>query len=139
MKYLGRLLVLAAIAFALPVGRAQAQNHGVTLTWAASPSAAGCTSPCTYGYNVFEGAGSGLESTTPFNAAPVSGVAFTDNGSTMNAYLGTTRCYTVQFQEVVSGLTLSSGPSTGRAFRFLGAGGSGEFVGCAALGTNSKC
>ena len=90
-----------------------AENHGATLAWGASASAAAClpssTPACAGSYNVFEGSGPGLESSTPLNSSPITVLTFTDDGSTMNAYLGTTRCYVVQFQEVVGGtLTLTS-------------------------------
>lgn len=110
---------ISIIGFAMLVAIsawAQGTNHGITLTWNASPSAAGCTGTCTGSYLVFEGPASGQESTTPL--ATVTATTDTDNGPTMNAYLGTTRCYVVAFQEVIGGLTLTSANSNEACFSF---------------------
>lgn len=109
----GLLLVLLSSAMG-----AQPQNHGVTLTWSDSSAQAGCVSPCTYGYNLYEGAGPGLESASPMNPALITTSTYMDNGSAMNAYLGTTRCYTVQFQETSGGLVLTSPMSSEACFSF---------------------
>jgi hypothetical protein len=103
------------------VGAAQT-NHGVSLTWGASTAASCLTATpptCTsFGYNVFEGSGTGLESTTPLNGSLITTLSFTDNGPSMNSYLGTTRCYVVQAVEVASGLTLNSANSNEVCFSF---------------------
>jgi len=113
------LLLLALSALML---FAQGQNHGATLTWTASSSAAGClptgTPTCTGGYNVFEGP-SGNESAASLNGAPLAALTYTDNGATMNVFLGTTRCYVIQYQEVIGGtLTLNSANSNEVCFSF---------------------
>ena len=63
-----------------PMAAAGATNQfNVTLTWTASSSAASCTSAnnCSnFGYNVFEGATSGGEGTTPVNASLVTGTTY---------------------------------------------------------------
>jgi titin len=51
----------------------------VALTWTASPTAG------ILGYNIYRGTTSGGESTTPINANPVSGTAFTDDVVTAGA------------------------------------------------------
>lgn len=109
-----RLLTFAILIFFLLSARLAAaqENHGTTLTWGASSCSAVAPQTCSsFGYNVFEGSAPGKEGSTPINSSLVSGLSFTDDGPTMNSYLGTTRCYVVQAQEVVSGLTLSSANS----------------------------
>ena len=54
-------------------------GHTVALTWTASPTAG------ILGYNIYRGTTSGGESTTPINADPVSGTAFTDDVVTAGA------------------------------------------------------
>jgi hypothetical protein len=49
-----------------------AGTHDVILTWTAS------TTPGVVGYNVFRGATSGGESTTPLNSSPINGTTYTD-------------------------------------------------------------
>ncbi len=49
-----------------------ASSHSVALTWNASPTSG------IDGYNVFRGAASGAEGTTPLNPSPVSGLTYTD-------------------------------------------------------------
>jgi hypothetical protein len=113
------MLVIFAVLLAAAAAPAQTQNHGVTLTWGASACSAVAPATCSsFGYNVFEGPGPGQESTTPLNTALISGLTFSDNGPTLNAYLGTTRCYVIQAQEVTSGLTLSSANSNELCFSF---------------------
>lgn len=116
-------ILIVLFAMALLCGgltMAQALNHGLTLTWTASTSAATClstsTPACTGSYLIFEGPASGQESTTPLTT--VSGLTYTDNGATMNAYLGSTRCYQVAFQEAVGTLTLVSANSNEACFSF---------------------
>jgi hypothetical protein len=113
-------LRFVAIAILLAAAGAAAQtNHGVTIAWGASSCSAAAPATCSsFGYNVFEGPGPGQESTTPLNSSLISGLTFSDNGQSMNAYLGTTRCYVVQAQEVISGLTLSSASSSEVCFSF---------------------
>ena len=57
-------------------------GHCTLLSWTASTSAGACsptaTPPCTFSYNVFRGTVAGGESLTPINAAPVTGLTFTD-------------------------------------------------------------
>jgi hypothetical protein len=62
--------------------------------------------PCAWGYNILEGS-LGNE-TTKLNTSPLTVLTLTDDGAQMNSYLGTTRCYVVQFQEVVGGLTVTA-------------------------------
>jgi hypothetical protein len=113
------IFFVCGLAIASAVAAAQTQNHGVTVTWVASACSAAAPGTCSsFGYNVFEGPASGQESTAPFNASLISGLTFTDNGATMNAYLGTTRCYVIQAQEITSGLTLSSANSPEVCFSF---------------------
>lgn len=91
------------------------ENHGATLTWGASPTQTSCVSPCTWSYNVLEGT-AGNE-TTKLNTSPLTVLTLTDDGPNMNSYLGQTRCYVVQFQEVLGGLTLTANaPETCVAF-----------------------
>lgn len=88
---------------------AHAENHGATLAWTASLSAAACTGTCSVvGYDVLEGPAAGQESSTPLNAAPLSVLTYTDDGATLNAYLGTTRCWQIRYTEVIGGLSLSA-------------------------------
>jgi hypothetical protein len=49
-----------------------AGTHDVILSWTAS------TTPGVVGYNVFRGATSGGESTTPLNSSPINGTTYTD-------------------------------------------------------------
>ena len=108
------LSIVLALAAALP---AAAENHGVTFSWGASPTAASCTAPCVVTYLVFIGpGGAGSESATP--AGTVSGLSFTYDGVTMNALLGETVCGYVEFQEATGGLILTSGPSGEGCFSF---------------------
>ena len=58
---------------------AATSGHNVALTWTASPTAG------ILGYNIYRGTTSGGESTTPINANPVSGTAFTDDVVTAGA------------------------------------------------------
>jgi phosphatidylethanolamine-binding protein (PEBP) family uncharacterized protein len=58
---------------------AATSGHNVALTWTASPTAG------ILGYNIYRGTISGGESTTPINANPVSGAAFTDDVVTAGA------------------------------------------------------
>jgi len=92
---------------------AAAANHGALLQWTASPSASCLTATpptCTaFSYQVFEGPAPGQESTTPL--ATVSGTSYDDSGPTMNAYLGTMRCWTVQAVQTTGGLVLNSSSS----------------------------
>jgi hypothetical protein len=116
-------LVTFIFAFFLAISMGAAQtNHGVTLNWTVSTSASCLTATpptcASFGYNVFEGSGPGLESTTPLNSSLVTTLTFADNGPTMNAYLGQTRCYVVQAVEVASGLTLNSANSNEVCFSF---------------------
>jgi CRISPR/Cas system endoribonuclease Cas6 (RAMP superfamily) len=105
-----RLLLFAAILFVAAVAKGQAENHGVTLTWTASTSAATCTSPCVGKYLLFEGPSPGAEvMTAPL--ATVSALTYTDDGVAMNTYLGTTRCYVVQFQTTTGAVVLNSASS----------------------------
>src|SRR5690349_10557811 len=91
-------------------------NHGVTLTWTASTSQASCVSPCTYTYLIYEGPASGQESTSTLIST--SGLTATDDGPTIDAYSGTTRCYIVKFQESLNGTVTTSGPSNEACFSF---------------------
>lgn len=113
-----KLLFLLGALLLFPLFSSAQTPHGVTLSWVASTSASTCTSPCTSGYNVFEGPATGQESATPINATLLTVLGYADNGPTLNAYLGTTRCYTVGFTETVGGLTLQSGPSNEACFSF---------------------
>ena len=97
---------LALLLLCLPLQLLAAGNHGVTLTWTAPPAQAACVSPCTYHYDLFEGPSAGNESSASFNLLPITALTYTDDGPTLNAYLGTTRCYYVVFTEVSGGLTL---------------------------------
>jgi hypothetical protein len=123
-----RLLVVLILLCASTLAAAQ-QNHGITVTAISDTSAAACTSAtiaangytCTFIYQAFEGASPGNE----IMAAPFGSFAaapWSDNGPAMNSYLGTTRCYVFQFQEVLtypSGpLTLNSGNSAEWCFSF---------------------
>lgn len=132
MKKILAIIVLAVCGLlAAPMSSAaQAKNHGITILGISDASAASCTAAtvaangytCVATYLVFEGASSANENmTTPFGtftAAP-----WDDNGPTMNSYLGTTRCYVFQFQEVLtysggSTLTIGSANSTEYCFSF---------------------
>lgn len=99
---------------------AAAENHGALVQWTASPSASCLTATpptCTaFGYQVFEGPAPGQESTTPL--ASVSGTSYDDSGPTMNAYLGTTRCWTVQAVKTAGGLVLNSASSGETCYTF---------------------
>ena len=113
--------IILLLAFILLAGNLMAANHGVTLSWGASTSASCLTaSPATctaFAYQIFEGAAAGQENmTTPLTTVSV--LTFTDNGATMNAYLGTTRCYVVQAQETSGGLSVNSASSNEVCFSF---------------------
>ena len=98
----------------LPI-TAQAALHGATLTWTASTAAATCLGtsnpPCSYGYQIFEGSSTGSETTTPLNDTLITGTSYADTEPTQNAYLGTTRCWVVQFQETIGTVTVNSSSS----------------------------
>jgi hypothetical protein len=47
--------------------------HCIVLSWTASTSQAGCTSSCSFGYNVYMGTSAGGENLqTPVNTSPIS-------------------------------------------------------------------
>jgi len=113
------LILILLISMITIVGwliAAAPENHGVTLSWTATTTT--CTSPCVGGYNVFEGPSTGQESTTPLNSSLVTGTSYTDDGSTMNSFLGTTRCYVLQYQETINSLVLTSVNSNEICFSF---------------------
>jgi len=96
-----------------------AAAHCTVLTWTASTSAATCTSPCTFGYNVYRSTSSGTETSgTPLNATPITGTTYTDPitlGSSPVTYY-----YVVEAVETSSGITASSGPSNEFSASFPG-------------------
>ena len=92
---------------------AQAQTapaHQVTLTWAASASAAACTSSCTIAYNVYRGTAPGGESTTPINAAPVAVLTYIDPVTLTSA--PQTFYYYVETVETAGGVIVNSTQSS---------------------------
>jgi hypothetical protein len=101
-----------AILFASPLPPQATQpcgtgvTHCTVLDWAASPSAASCTSPCTFGYNAFRGTASGAESATPLNSTLISGLSYIDpitlTSNPQSFY------YVVQAVETSQGVTASS-------------------------------
>ena len=107
-----KLMILLATTLLFSVARAQkhqfratATAHSASLSWTASTSAAGCVSPCTFGYNVYRGTSAGGENmVTPINSAPVSGTTFSDT----NVALGNTYFYVIQAVETSGALTLTS-------------------------------
>lgn len=94
---------------------APANTFNVGLSWAASTSAAGCTSTATpacsnFGYNVFVGTASGGEGSTPINASLLTALTYsypvTLTSSAQTFY------FVVQAVETIAGLgTLSSANS----------------------------
>lgn len=83
--------------------KATATLHGVTVTWAASPSTTNgdCVSPCVITYNVFRGTVSGGENlTTPINSAPIAALTFIDS----NVVVGNTYVYEIQAEEFPNGI-----------------------------------
>lgn len=94
-------------------------GHSVALAWAASTSAASCSTPCVFGYNVFRGTATGGESPTPLNSAPLTGTTFTDTTVTLGS-APITYFYTVVAVETVSGVTVASGPSNEASATFPG-------------------
>lgn len=119
MKKILASLALMLLASGLALAQTP-ENHGATLTWTASLSAATClptsTPPCAGSYLIFEGPHTLQESTTPL--ATVTGLTYTDDGANMNSYLGTTRCWVVAYQEVIGTLTLTSANSGEACFSF---------------------
>jgi hypothetical protein len=99
--------------------RAQASGHSVGLSWTASTSAAGCTSPCTFGYNVFRGTTSGGESTTPLNATPITGTTYTDSTITLGSS-AVTYYYVVQAEETVGTVVATAANSNEVSATFPG-------------------
>jgi hypothetical protein len=89
------------------VGGAPPNTFTIILTWAASSSAAGCTSSATpacsnFGYNVFEGTASGGEGTTPINSAPVTALTYSYPVSLTST--ATTYYFVVQAVETLAGI-----------------------------------
>ena len=120
MKTIALLYLVTSLAL---ISTARAENHGLTITATASVSATTCKStntiPCTGTYNLYEGPTPAAELSTPINTTALANPNFTDDGPTMNAYLGTTRCYTWTFVEsLAGGLILESVPSTEACFSF---------------------
>lgn len=122
MKRIVSLLCVLALlgTFGIQRGlRAASSGHAVTLTWTASSSATGCTSPCTFGYNILRGTTAGGESATPLNSSPVIGLTFTDStvtlGSNPISYF-----YVVQAVETSSGVTVNSASSNEVSVTFPG-------------------
>lgn len=85
-------------------------THSVNLSWTASTSAAGCTSPCVFGYNVFRGTAAAGESATPLNATPVTATTFSDVSITIGSS-PVTYYYVVQAVETVGTIVASSANS----------------------------
>jgi fibronectin type 3 domain-containing protein len=73
-------------------------THDVILSWSLSPGAAG--------YDVYRGASSGGESSTPVNSEPIAGAFYTDT----NVQAGQTYYYKIT--SVASNGTTQSGSST---------------------------
>jgi hypothetical protein len=98
-------------------------GHSVALTFAASTSAASCSSttspPCTFGYNVFRGTVSGAESTTPLNSSPITSTTYTDSTVTLGSS-PITYFYVVKAVETAGGVTVASGPSNEASATFPG-------------------
>ena len=122
-----KLILITAVLMLL--GAAPAKNHGTklraaaagatsysaALSWTASTSAASCTSPCTFGYNVYRGTTSGGENlTTPLNSSVVTGTTYSDT----TVALGNTYYYVVQAVETTGGLTLTSASSNEASVTF---------------------
>jgi hypothetical protein len=93
--------------------------HCVVLTWTASTSAAGCVSPCAFGYNVYQGSATGAENlATPVNASLIIGISFTVPITlTANPQ---TFYFVVEAVETSGGVTASSVPSTEVSTTFPG-------------------
>lgn len=96
--YLATLMLFSSAVFA--------QNHGVNLSWTASTSQAGCVSPCTFMYLVYEGPSAGQEGTNPIVSTLTTSAQ--DSGNTLNAFSGTTRCYYVKYRQVSGGVVTDS-------------------------------
>ena len=109
-------LLLAVPAFA----QGLAQPNGITYSWGASTSAAGCLStsnpPCSWHYDIFIGYGTGQEASTPDNAAPIAGLTYNWNPQT--SPLGKNVCAIVKFVEVIGTVTARSGSSNEACFQF---------------------
>jgi hypothetical protein len=103
---------------AAAAGQSGGGSHQVTLTWTASTSAAGCTSPCTFGYIVFRGTASGSEN-TQLNAVPATATTFVDSTVTLGSS-PITYFYYVEAVETVGGVTVASGPSSEASATFPG-------------------
>jgi hypothetical protein len=99
-----------------------ATSHSTLLTWTASTSAAACSStatpPCTFGYNVFRGTAAGGESTTPLNAAPITGTSYTDPVTLASS--PATYYYTVTAVETVNSISVSSAYSNEASISYPG-------------------
>lgn len=102
--------LLLSVFFILPLQLcAQTENHGANISWTAPTVAASCTATstpsCSFSYTVLEGA-TGAE--TNVLKSGITTVSYTDDGPTLNAYLGTTRCYVIQFIEITGAITETS-------------------------------
>lgn len=93
-------------------------GHGVTLSWVASSSAAGCTTPCQFGYNVFRGTAAGAESSTPINSTLLTALTYFDPVTLTSAVQ--TFFYYVEAVEISSGVTANSTPSNEVSASFPG-------------------
>lgn len=117
MKRIG--ILFAGLLLSTWLAWAQTPNHGITFS-VTDTSAATClpANSCIGTFLVFEGPASGQEvMVAPF--ATFSASPWLDDGPSMNAYLGTTRCYLFEYQEVIGGtMTLTSGNSTETCFSF---------------------
>jgi hypothetical protein len=94
-------------------------GHSVTLNWNASSSAASCTAPCTFGYNIFRGTTTGSEAPNPLNPTLVTGTTYTDSTVTLGS-TPVTYFYTVEAVETVGGVTVASAPSNEASATFPG-------------------
>ncbi len=115
---LHRSIPIAFLLFVAVSLSAQTTGHGTTLSWTASTSATACSSPCTFGYNVYRGTAAGTEGAAPINAAPITGTTYFDpvtlTSSTQTFF------YTVEAVETVGGVTVNSAPSNEVSVTFPG-------------------
>jgi hypothetical protein len=118
------LLALCAVFIVMGAMAQQVANeHSATITITPSPSAATCLStatiPCTFYYDLFEGSGTGLESPTPLNSTPLTGLTYTDSG----LFAGTTRCYYATYTQTVGGVVSTSANSNEACYTWPAAPG----------------
>jgi hypothetical protein len=105
-------VILALLLATIGVASAQSAGHSVMLSWTASTSAAGCVSPCTFGYNVYRGTTAGGENlSTPLNGStPITALTFQDTSVAVGTS-SVTYFYVIEAVETSGGVTLASANS----------------------------